>query len=48
MLAVLFTGLQTLEYFDAPFTISDSIFGSCFYWATGFHVIVGTISSFVS
>ena len=40
-----------MEYFDAPFTISDSIFGSCFYWATcfhGFHVIVGTISLFVS
>ena len=51
ILALLFTGLQTLEYFDAPFTLSDSIFGSCFYLTTGFHgfhVIVGTISLFVS
>ena len=51
ILAVLFTCLQVLEYFDAPFTISDSIFGSCFYLTTGFHgfhVFVGTISLLVS
>lgn len=51
ILATLFTGLQALEYFDAPFTISDSVFGSCFYLTTGFHgfhVFVGTISLFVS
>ena len=51
ILALLFTCLQVLEYFDAPFTISDSIFGSCFYLTTGFHgfhVFVGTISLFVS
>lgn len=51
ILATLFTGLQALEYFDAPFTISDSVFGSCFYLTTGFHgfhVFVGTVSLFVS
>lgn len=51
VLATIFTGLQGLEYFDAPFTISDSVFGSCFFLTTGFHgfhVFVGTISLFVS
>ena len=51
VLATLFTGLQGLEYYEAPFTISDSVFGSCFYMATGFHgfhVFVGTLSLLVS
>lgn len=51
ILAILFTGLQGLEYFEAPFCISDSVFGSCFYMATGFHgfhVFIGTITLFVS
>ena len=51
ILATVFTGFQGMEYFDAPFTISDSVFGSCFYIATGFHgfhVFVGTISLLVS
>jgi len=46
VLATIFTGLQVLEYFDAPFTISDSVFGSCFFMTTGFHgfhVLIGTI-----
>jgi cytochrome c oxidase subunit 3 len=46
ILATIFTGLQVLEYFDAPFTISDSVFGSCFFMTTGFHgfhVLIGTI-----
>jgi len=37
VLAILFTSLQGLEYVEAPFCISDSVFGSCFYMATGFH-----------
>lgn len=51
ILATLFTGLQGLEYVEASYNISDSVFGSCFYMATGFHgfhVFVGTISLFVS
>lgn len=46
LLGVIFTALQGVEYVMAPFTISDSIYGSTFYFATGFHglhVIIGTI-----
>lgn len=46
ILAVFFTGFQVYEYFNAPFNISDSVYGSTFYMLTGlhgFHVIVGTI-----
>lgn len=38
--------LQIFEYFEATFTISDSVFGSIFFLATGFHgfhVLIGTI-----
>jgi len=45
-LAIIFTGFQVLEYLEAPFTISDSVYGSSFFLATGFHgfhVIIGTI-----
>merc|ERR1711936_764096 len=41
-----FTMLQGLEYYEARFTFADSIYGSTFFIATGFHglhVIVGTI-----
>ena len=45
-LGAAFTGLQILEYTQCPFSISDSVYGSSFYLATGFHglhVIIGTI-----
>ena len=51
ILAIVFTGLQAVEYFEAPFTISDSVFGSCFFMTTGFHgfhVFVGTIALLIS
>jgi len=45
ILAVIFTALQGVEYSVSSFTISDGVFGSCFYFGTGFHglhVIIGT------
>ena len=49
--ATLFTMLQVFEYQNAPFSISDGIYGSCFFMLTGFHgahVAVGTIALLVS
>jgi cytochrome c oxidase subunit 3 len=45
ILAIVFTGFQGIEYTVSSFTISDGAFGSCFYFATGFHglhVMIGT------
>jgi len=49
-LAITFTLLQIGEYFDSPFNISDSIFGTVFFSLTGLHglhVIIGSIFIFV-
>nr|YP_010472502.1 cytochrome c oxidase subunit III [Nipponoharpalus discrepans]UVG42126.1 cytochrome c oxidase subunit 3 [Nipponoharpalus discrepans] len=45
LLGIYFTILQGFEYIEAPFTIADSVYGSSFFMATGFHglhVIIGT------
>ena len=50
-LAIFFTGLQYFEYLHSPFTISDGVYGSTFFMATGFHgfhVLLGTILLIVS
>lgn len=41
-----FTFLQAMEYKRAFFTIADSVYGSCFFVATGFHglhVLIGRV-----
>ena len=48
---IYFTFLQLYEYFISPFTITDSIFGSIFYLATGLHgshILFGSIMLLVS
>lgn len=45
LLALVFTVFQGVEYSVSSFTISDGAFGTCFFFATGFHgihVMVGT------
>ncbi len=46
VLAMIFTVFQGIEYNVSSFTISDGVFGACFFFGTGFHgfhVIIGTI-----
>nr|YP_009935675.1 cytochrome c oxidase subunit III [Nephus oblongosignatus]QNS38579.1 cytochrome c oxidase subunit 3 [Nephus oblongosignatus] len=46
ILGFYFTLLQGIEYYESSFNISDSVYGSCFFMATGFHglhVIIGSI-----
>nr|YP_004221801.1 cytochrome c oxidase subunit III [Pristomyrmex punctatus]BAJ53352.1 cytochrome oxidase subunit III [Pristomyrmex punctatus]BAJ53365.1 cytochrome oxidase subunit III [Pristomyrmex punctatus] len=49
MLGLYFSGLQLIEYIEAPFTIADSTYGSTFFIATGFHgihVMIGSMFLF--
>uniref|UniRef100_UPI0030FE5488 cytochrome c oxidase subunit III n=1 Tax=Ixodes trianguliceps TaxID=347913 RepID=UPI0030FE5488 len=51
ILGLLFTTLQSWEYIESQFSISDSIFGSTFFMTTGFHgihVIIGTTFLIIS
>nr|YP_009630372.1 cytochrome c oxidase subunit III [Antarctoperla michaelseni]QBP33875.1 cytochrome c oxidase subunit III [Antarctoperla michaelseni] len=51
LLGIYFSILQAYEYIEAPFAISDSVYGSTFYVATGFHglhVIIGTTFLLIS
>lgn len=45
ILGIYFTTLQAYEYIEAPFTISDAVYGSTFFVATGFHGIHVLIGS---
>nr|YP_010146837.1 cytochrome c oxidase subunit III [Yininemertes pratensis]QQP01066.1 cytochrome c oxidase subunit III [Yininemertes pratensis] len=45
VLGVYFTVLQAGEYWEAPFALSDGVYGTTFFVATGFHglhVLIGT------
>nr|YP_010397362.1 cytochrome c oxidase subunit III [Aeolothrips xinjiangensis]UQJ77469.1 cytochrome c oxidase subunit III [Aeolothrips xinjiangensis] len=51
VLGMYFTFMQVIEYMMSPFSIADSVYGSTFFMATGFHglhVIIGSIFIFVS
>nr|AKE07151.1 cytochrome c oxidase subunit III [Monopterus albus] len=50
LLGLYFTALQAMEYYEAPFTLADGVYGCTFFVATGFHglhVIIGTTFSMV-
>nr|ALO77153.1 cytochrome c oxidase subunit 3 [Anaspis sp. ANA02] len=45
ILGIYFTMLQGFEYYESSFSISDAVYGSSFFMATGFHgihVLIGT------
>nr|QNE85914.1 cytochrome c oxidase subunit III [Sericostoma personatum] len=46
ILGIYFTLLQAYEYYEASFSMTDSVYGSVFFIATGFHglhVIIGSV-----
>jgi len=45
LLGLYFSALQAFEYIEAPFTLTDRVYGTTFFVATGFHglhVLIGT------
>lgn len=51
ILGIIFTIFQYVEYIEARFSISDSIFGSIFFISTGFHgfhVLIGTLFLYIN
>nr|ASM41854.1 cytochrome c oxidase subunit III [Scaphoideus maai] len=51
LLGIYFTILQAVEYYEAPFTMADSVYGATFFLTTGFHglhVIIGTMFILIS
>nr|YP_010154756.1 cytochrome c oxidase subunit III [Ceratina okinawana]QQX27991.1 cytochrome c oxidase subunit 3 [Ceratina okinawana] len=51
MLGIYFSSLQYIEYYEAPFCINDSIYGSIFFMTTGFHglhVLIGITMLIIS
>lgn len=51
LLAMIFTFCQGIEYYYSSFTLADSVFGTVFFFGTGFHgvhVIVGSLMLIVS
>ena len=45
VLGLIFTSLQAMEYYEASFTITDSVYGSTFFMTTGAHgghVLIGS------
>lgn len=47
ILAIIFTSLQGFEYYNCAYTITDSVFGSCFFFGTGFHGLTCSPSQFI-
>nr|UUC08067.1 cytochrome c oxidase subunit 3 [Discoporella cookae] len=50
MLGIYFTYLQAMEYQEASFSLSDSVYGTTFFVTTGFHglhVLIGTTFLYV-
>lgn len=47
LLAGVFTLYQGIEYTVSSYTFADSVFGSCFYFGTGFHGLIITVALFI-
>lgn len=43
ILALVFTIFQGIEYSVSSFTLSDGVFGTCFFFGTGFHGLLNCL-----